>query len=102
MNQIDARPNKHYRPQNFRPAHRGHVDVSVDRGYPPEYDAWPEIDQVNYENGRLTAANMKLAFGDVPRISTTSEEDFADWQRFNAEAIGLVGKCRPVSRRKSA
>jgi len=34
--------------------------------YPKAYDGWKEIDQRNYENGRMRAANYRLAIGDRP------------------------------------
>ncbi len=45
---------------------RGWADYRAGLSYPTEYDTWEEVDQRNYENGRMRAANYRLATGRLP------------------------------------
>lgn len=44
----------------------GWRDYRAGAPFPRDYDLWPRIEQRNYENGRLRAANYKVAFGILP------------------------------------
>lgn len=45
---------------------QGWKDYRQGISYPAAYDTWSEKDQRNYENGRMRAANYKLATGNLP------------------------------------
>jgi hypothetical protein len=45
---------------------RGWDDVRNNRAFPVEYDSWDEIDQRNYERGRLRASGAYLVYRRVP------------------------------------
>lgn len=40
---------------------RGWEDFRAGRGYPADYETWPEKDQRHYERGRYRAAGVRLA-----------------------------------------
>jgi hypothetical protein len=50
----------------------GWADCRAGRAYPREYDIWEELDQRNYENGRLRAAGAALVWKRVPKTQTAS------------------------------
>ena len=52
-------------PKKFSAA--GWTDYATGVPFPRGYDAWREVDQRNYENGRQRAANYRLATGRLPR-----------------------------------
>ena len=62
----------------FRSA--GHSDYLAGLPFRPEYETWNEEAQYAYENGRLVAANMKLAGLKVPtwRPGVTRPQGYKD------------------------
>ena len=68
----------------------GWSDYRAGRPYRPEYETWSRIQQRNYENGRLRAANVKAAFGNVPSQQT---------RFYFHEAAHRVGYAEPVGPR---
>lgn len=50
----------------------GWADARAGRPYRREYDGWVELDQRNYENGRLRAAGAALVWKYVPREQTAA------------------------------
>jgi hypothetical protein len=48
----------------------GWADCRAGRPYRREYDSWQELDQRNYENGRLRAAGAALVWKRVPKQQT--------------------------------
>jgi hypothetical protein len=69
---------------------RGWAEYRAGMPYPAEYDSWRMLDQFNYENGRLRAANVKLARGWLPARQTRCAIE---------EAVRRVGKALPPRRR---
>lgn len=45
---------------------QGWADYRAGRPYDPAYDGWDQIDQRNYERGRLRAAGAHLVYRRVP------------------------------------
>lgn len=69
----------------------GWADYRAGRGYPREYDAWDELDQRNYENGRLRAAGAALVWKRVPKTQTASVV-----MRLQAHDRGFIPPTRSV------
>jgi hypothetical protein len=72
----------------------GWADYRAGLPYHPQYDGWDSVAQRNYENGRLRAANVALAFTRIPRRQP------ADGDRDNAikRAVRAVGPSIPPRR----
>lgn len=49
----------------------GWSDYAAGMPYPAQYDTWPEIDQRDYENGRMRAANYASSGQRVPHCHVT-------------------------------
>ena len=66
-------------------SHQGWADYASGLPYPVAYDTWREVDQRNYENGRMRAANYQLAIkgGKLPKQQPSL-------QRYNT-MIAVVG-----------
>lgn len=50
----------------------GWADARAGRSYRREYDNWEELDQRNYENGRLRAAGAASIWKRVPKEQTAA------------------------------
>lgn len=67
----------------------GWADARAGRPYRREYDGWLELDQRNYENGRLRAAGAALVWKRVPKSQTASVV-----QRIKAHDRGFIPPSR--------
>ena len=70
----------------------GWADARAGRPYRREYDTWVELDQRNYENGRLRAAGAALVWKRVPKEQTASVV-----RRIKAHDRGFIPPLRIVS-----
>jgi hypothetical protein len=78
-----------YRPRIAARLCHGVFDYVTNREYPREYDSWPSLDQANYENGRLAAANMEAAGLQV--IAPTSSRTYMKYLMQRQRARQTVG-----------
>ena len=77
-------------------AQQGVRDFLAQTPYPREYDTWSKVAQANYENGRLHAANMKLA-GLQPPLFINRDNYQSQWRALRLQAIEAVGNATPGS-----
>ena len=80
----------------YTDAHAAAKTFSGQTPFPEGYDAWPRIDQINYETGRLNTVNIRAAGLTLPNIRAITPQNYARYRDLREAAIQKIGPASPA------